>query len=89
MCLLKGSMDWQKVKNVDMGPMVDLGFARNIDTAFDSMARAGTIKLANFVFDRYAFQHQCNNYPEMPHGIYTWHRRNLWDKPLQPDVISL
>jgi hypothetical protein len=88
-CLLKGSMDWQKIKDVDMGPMVDLGFARNIDTAFDSMSRAGTIKLANFVFDRYAFQHQCNNYPDMPHGIYTWHRGKLWDKPLQSDVISL
>jgi len=88
-CLLTGSMDWQKIKDVNMGPMVDLGFARNIDTAFDSMSRAGIIKLANFVFDRYAFQHQCNNYPEMPHGIYSWHRGKLWDKPLQLDVISL
>lgn len=88
-CLLKGSMPWQLIKDVDMGPMTDKGFARNIDTAFDSMSKSGVIKLANFVFDRQAFQHQCNNYPDMPHGIYVWHRNKLWDVPLQPDVITL
>jgi hypothetical protein len=89
LCLLRGSMPWQLIKDVDMGPMTELGFARNIDTAFDSLGRQGVFKLENFVFDRYAFQHQCNNYPEMPHGIYVWHRGKLWDTPLQSDVIIL
>lgn len=88
-CLLRGSMNWQMIKDVDMSPMVEAGFARNIDTAFDSLSRAGKIKLKNFVFDRMAFQHQINNYPDMPQGIYNWHRGNLWDKPLQPDVVIL
>jgi hypothetical protein len=88
-CLLRGNMPWQLIKDVDMGPMTELGFARNIDTAFDSMAKSGLIKLANFVFDKQAFQHQCNNYPEMPHGIYAWRRGKLWDAPLQSDVIIL
>jgi hypothetical protein len=89
LCLLRGSMPWQLIKDVDMGPMTKLGFARNIDTAFDSLGRQGIFKLGNFVFDRMAFQHQCNNYPEMPHGIYVWHRGKLWDAPLQSDVIIL
>jgi hypothetical protein len=89
LCLLRGSMPWQLIKDVDMGPMTEKGFARNIDTAFDSLAKSGLIKLANFVFDKQAFQHQCNNYPEMPHGIYIWHKNKLWDAPLQPDVIVL
>jgi hypothetical protein len=82
-------MPWQLIKDVDMEPMVELGFARNIDTAFDSLGRIGKIKIANFVFDRYAFQHQCNNYPDMPHGIYLWHRGKLWDNSLQKDVVIL
>ena len=82
-------MPWQLIKDVDMGPMTELGFARNIDTAFDSLGRHGTFKLGNFVFDRMAFQHQINNYPEMPHGIYVWHRGKLWDTLLQSDVIIL
>jgi hypothetical protein len=69
--------------------MVELGFARNIDTAFDSLGRIGKIKIANFVFDRYAFQHQCNNYPDMPHGIYHWHRGKLWDVPLKEDIVII
>jgi hypothetical protein len=88
-CLLRGGMPWQLIKDVDMGPMSEMGFARNIDTAFDSLRRQEIFKLGNFVFDRMAFQHQINNYPEMPHGIYAWHRGNLWDKPLQPDVIVI
>lgn len=88
-CLLRGSMPWQLIKDVDMSPMVEAGFARNIDTAFDSLGRSGKIKLLNFVFDRLAFQHQINNYPDMPQGIYNWHRGNLWNKPLQPDVVIL
>lgn len=89
LALLRSNMPWQLIKDVDMGPMVELGFARNIDTAFDSLGRIGKIKIANFVFDRYAFQHQCNNYPEMPHGIYVWHRGKLWDNSLQTDVVVL
>lgn len=89
LALLKSNMPWQLIKDVDMSPMVDLGFARNIDTAFDSLGRSGQIRIRNFVFDRYAFQHQCNNYPEMPHGIYCWNRGNLWDKPLQSDVVVI
>jgi hypothetical protein len=89
LALLKSNMPWQLIKDVDMEPMVDLGFARNIDTAFDSLGRIGKIKIANFVFDRYAFQHQCNNYPDMPHGIYLWHRGKLWDNSLQKDVVVL
>lgn len=89
LALLRADMPWQLIKDVDMAPMVDLGFARNIDTAFDSLGRLGKIKIANFVFDKFAFQHQCNNYPEMPHGIYTWHRRNLWSTPIQPDVVNI
>ena len=88
-CLIRGSMPWQLIKDVDMGPMSELGFARNIDTAFDSLGRQGTFKLKNFVFDRMAFQHQCNNYPEMPHGVYVWHRGKLWDAPLKDDIVVL
>jgi hypothetical protein len=89
LALLKSNMPWQLIKDIDMGPMVNAGYARNIDTAFDSLGRSGKIKIANFVFDRFAFQHQCNNYPDMPHGIYAWNKRKLWDVPLKDDVISL
>ena len=89
LALLRSNMPWQLIKDVNMEPMVELGFARNIDTAFDSLGRIGKIKIANFVFDRYAFQHQCNNYPDMPHGIYLWHRGKLWDNSLQKDVVIL
>lgn len=89
LCLLRGNMPWQLIKDVDMGPMTEKGFARNIDTAFDSLGRQGMFKLGNFVFDRFAFQHQCNNYPEMPHGIYVWHKNKLWNTPLQADVVVI
>jgi hypothetical protein len=89
LALLKSNMPWQKIKDLDGEEISATGLARNIDTAFELLGRKGIIKISNFVFDRIAFQHQCNNYPEMPHGIYSWYKEKLWDKPLQKDVISI
>jgi hypothetical protein len=89
LALLKSNMPWQRIKELDGEEISSTGLARNIDTAFDLLGQKGVIKIANFVFDRIAFQHQCNNYPEMPHGIYVWHRGKLWDNPLQEDVIVI
>lgn len=89
LCLLRSKMPWQQISTLSGDEIAETGLARNIDTAFDLLGRRGSFKIANFVFDKYAFQHQCNNYPDMPHGIYAWHRGNLWNVPLQKDVIVL
>lgn len=89
LALLKSNLPWQKIKELDGEEISSTGMARNIDTAFDLLGKKGIIKIANFVFDRIAFQHQCNNYPEMPHGIYSWYKGRLWDMPLEKDVVIL
>jgi hypothetical protein len=88
-CLLRADTPWQLIKDLSADEVSTTGLARNIDTAFQLLKNKGKLKLENFVFDRMAFQHSINNYPEMPHGIYCWHRGNLWDKPLQSDVVIL
>jgi len=88
-CLLRSDLNWKIIKDISDEEIRETGFARNIDTVFDILRRRETFNLKNFVFDRTAFQHQENNYPEMPHGVYVWHRGKLWDKPLQEDVVVL
>jgi hypothetical protein len=89
MALIRSSCPWQRMQELTGDELVAQGMARNIDTAFHVMGLKGILKIGNFVFDRLAFQHLYNNYPAMPHGIYNWHKGNLWDKPLQSDVIIL
>jgi len=63
---------------------------RNYDFIREKLLKnKGLLKLENFVIDRIAFQHSINNYPEMPHGIYVWHKGTLWNTPLKSDVIVL
>lgn len=88
-CLLSATCPWEKISTLTDEEINESGYARNIDTAFHLLWRKGVFKLANFVFDGLAFQHVVNNYPEMPHGIYIWHRGRLWDKPLQGDVVVI
>lgn len=88
-CLINANCSWEKISTLSEDEMNNSGFARNIDTAFHLLWKKGIFKLANFVFDGLAFQHIVNNYPEMPHGIYVWHRGKLWDRPLQSDVVIL
>ena len=89
MALIRTNCAWQQMKELTGDDLTTQGMARNIDTAFHVMGQKGILKIGNFVFDRMAFQHLYNNYPEMPHGIYSWYRGNLWDQPLQSDVIIL
>jgi hypothetical protein len=87
--LIDVGCQWKRMKEVQREDMEALGLARNIDSAFHILGQRGILRTANFVFDGLAFQHLYNNYPAMPHGIYSWHRGKLWDQPLQPDVISI
>lgn len=89
LALLRSSMNWEQIKELTEEEISSTGLARNIDTAFEILGRKNLIKIANFVFNRVAFQHQCNNYPDMPHGIYSWSGNNLWNLPLQKDVIII
>ena len=89
LALIRTQCDWQEMKSFKREDVESTGLARNIDTAFQVLGNRGILKLGNFVFDGMAFQHLYNNYPEMPHGIYVWHRGRLWDKPLQSDVIII
>jgi hypothetical protein len=88
-CLLSAKCPWEKISTLTDEEINDSGYARNVDTAFHLLWKKGIFRLANFVFDGLAFQHVVNNYPEMPHGIYIWHRGRLWDKPLQSDVVVI
>ena len=87
--LMRSSLPYQRILEVDGPDMVDLGYARNIDSAFHVLGDRGIIKRGNFVFNKMAFQHLHNNYPLMPEGVYYWSAKHLWDVPLQPDVISI
>ena len=88
-CLLKATLDWKKIKDIPNEEIRETGLAQNIDTVFNMLRLKKVFNLKNFVFSRMAFQHQENNYPEMPHGVYVWHNNKLWDKDLQPDVVVL
>jgi len=88
-CLLKSTLDWKKIKDITNEEIRQTGFAQNIDTVFNLLREKKIFNLKNFIFSRTAFQHQENNYPEMPHGIYVWHDNKLWDKDLQSDVVVL
>lgn len=88
-CLLRSQMPWTKIKDLSDEEVRSTGLARNIDTVFDILGKKGIFKIKNFVFRDLAFQHLYNNYPEMPHGIYSWNKQGLWNKPLKPDVIAL
>lgn len=88
-CLLRSDTPWKLLETLSSDEVSSTGLARNIDTAFQLLKNKGTLRLENFVFDRLAFQHSVNNYPEMPHGIYSWHRGKLWDKPLKDDIVIL
>ncbi len=88
-CLINSNTPWKLIETLSSDEVSSTGLARNIDTAFQLLKNKGLLKLENFVIDKIAFQHSVNNYPEMPHGIYIWHRGNLWDKPLKPDVVIL
>ena len=87
--LMRSSLPYQRIKEVDGQDMVDMGLARNIDSAFHVLGDRGIIKRGNFVFNKMAFQHLYNNYPLMPEGIYYWSAKHLWNVPLQSDVISI
>lgn len=87
--LLRSSCPWKRIQEVQGPDMVDLGYARNIDSAFHVLGKRGVMKLGNFVFSGMAFQHLHNNYPDMPEGVYYWPKAHLWDRPLQPDVIVI
>lgn len=89
MALIRVNCAWQRMKEIRREDMESLGLARNIDSAFHVMGQRGILKIANFVFDGVAFQHLYNNYPDMPHGIYSWHRGRLWDQPLKSDVVVI
>lgn len=89
LALIRSNCNWQAMKTLTREDVESTGLARNIDTAFQVLGNRGVLKLGNFVFDGLAFQHLYNNYPEMPHGIYSWHRGQLWGKPLQPDVVVI
>jgi hypothetical protein len=89
LALIRSKCNWQRMQELRREDLEAEGMARNIDTAFHIMGKRGILKLANFVFDGLAFQHLYNNYPAMPHGIYSWHRGKLWDQPLQSDVVVI
>lgn len=89
MALIRVECAWQRMREIQREDMEVLGLARNIDSAFHVMGQRGILRIANFVFDGQAFQHLYNNYPAMPHGIYSWHRGSLWDQPLKSDVIVI
>ena len=89
LALISTAANWQRIQEVTGDDMASLNFARNIDSAFHVLGLRGILKLRNFVFSGLAFQHICNNYPEMPHGIYIWNKDRLWDSALQPDVIVI
>jgi len=88
-CLLHRDTPWQEIMSLTRDEVSSTGLARNIDTAFQLLKNKGKLKLENFVIDRVAFQHSINNYPEMPYGIYVWHKGKLWDKSLKVDVVVL
>jgi hypothetical protein len=88
-CLIRSDTPWKLIETLSADEVSSTGLARNIDTAFQLLKNKGLLKLENFIIDKIAFQHSINNYPEMPHGIYVWHRGNLWDTPLKSDVIVL
>jgi hypothetical protein len=69
--------------------MRDLNFARNIDSVFHVLWKKQQLNCANFVFGGMAFQHTYNNYPLMPQGVYYWNKGCLWNRPLQPDVVTI
>ena len=89
MALIRVECAWQRMREIQREDMEALGLARNIDSAFHVLGQRGILRIANFVFDGLAFQHLYNNYPAMPHGIYSWHRGRLWDQPLKSDVIVI
>lgn len=89
LALINSRCNWKAMKTLTREDIESTGLARNIDTAFQVLGNRGILKLKNFVFDGVAFQHLYNNYPAMPHGIYSWHRGRLWEQPLQPDVITI
>lgn len=89
LALMKSSLPYQRIKEVKGPEMIDLGFARNIDSAFHVLGDKGIIKRGNFVFNKMAFQHLHNNYPLMPEGVYYWSAKHLWNVPLQSDVVSI
>jgi len=88
-CLLRSNTPWKLLETLSAEEVSSTKLARNIDTAFQLLKNKGSMRLENFVFDKLAFQHSINNYPEMPHGIYSWSRGNLWDSPLKSDVVVL
>jgi hypothetical protein len=88
-CLFRSDTPWKLIETLSKEEVSSTGLSRNIDTAFQVLKNKGLVRLQNFVFDKLAFQHSINNYPEMPHGIYVWHRRKLWDAPLKDDVVVL
>ena len=87
--LMRSNLPYQRIMEVKGEDMVNLGYARNIDSAFHVLGDRGIIKRGNFVFNKMAFQHLHNNYPLMPEGVYYWSAKHLWDVPLQSDVISI
>lgn len=88
-CLLNSNTSWKSVASLTSDEIAETGLARNIDTAFHVLWKKNVLKLANFVFNDCAFQHIANNYPDMPHGIYSWTNNTLWNSPLQQDVIII
>jgi hypothetical protein len=87
--LISARCNWKVISSLTEEEIAESGYARNIDTAFHILGSKGIFKIANFIFDGECFQHVANNYPEMPHGIYSWYKGKLWDKPLQSDVVIL
>lgn len=88
-CLLRSTLDWKKIQTPTNEEIRQTGLAQNIDTVFNLLKEKNIFKLKNFVFNKLAFQHQENNYPEMPHGIYVWSGNTLWNTSLRDDVIVL
>jgi len=88
-CLLRSDINWQQVENIKKEDLDKENLVYNSDSIFDYLGGKGILKLKNFVFPGYGFQHIINNYPAMPAGIYFWNNKKVWDIPLKDDVIEI
>lgn len=88
-CLLRADIDWKKISTISGDDLNRYNLSMNSDSIFDYLGRKNVFKLKSFVFENLSFQHLINKHVPLPNGIYYWHNKKIWDKPLHTEVVVL
>lgn len=79
-CILKSSIDLEKLKLVEPEQVKTDSIRLNLDGAFDFLRRNSIFNLQSFIFEDTFFHHHVGEWKHLSLGVYHWKNGFIWDK---------